>query len=104
MFSPEKISNILKKYYVGDAGKDYKSYFDYKKIRQNFLTCECNLSSRSLQTFFTVSNKMKNFDDQIKNFLKRKMYFHQKVHSKTTQTHGKQRATKLQTCARRTCT
>ena len=30
MFPPEKISNILKKYYVGDAGKDYKSYFDYK--------------------------------------------------------------------------
>ena len=29
------------------------------------------------------SDKMKKFDKQIKSFLKRKMYFHQKVHSKT---------------------
>ena len=26
---------------------------------------------------------MKKFDDQIKSFLKKKMYFHRKVHSKT---------------------
>ncbi len=31
----------------------------------------------------TFSNKMQKFDDQIKSFLKRKMYFHQKVYSKT---------------------
>ncbi len=30
----------------------------------------------------TFSNKMKKFDNQIKSFLKKKMYFHQKVHSK----------------------
>ena len=31
----------------------------------------------------TFSNKMQKFDDQIKSFLKRKMYFHHKVYSKT---------------------
>ena len=31
----------------------------------------------------TFSDKMKKFDKQIKSFLKRKMYFHQKVHLKT---------------------
>ena len=31
----------------------------------------------------TFSDKMKKFDKKIKSFLKKKMYFHQKVHSKT---------------------
>ena len=31
----------------------------------------------------TFSDKMKQFDIQIKSFLKRKMYFHHKVYSKT---------------------
>ena len=31
----------------------------------------------------TFSDKMKKFDNQIKSFLKKKMYFHQKVYLKT---------------------
>ena len=35
------------------------------------------------EAFIDPTDKMKKFDTQIKSFLKKKMYFHQKVHSKT---------------------
>ena len=47
----------------------------------------------------TFSNKMKQFDVQIKSFLKRKMYFHHKVYSKTNL--GRKIITKLFTKIRK---
>ena len=47
----------------------------------------------------TFSNRMKIFDTKIKNFLKRKMYFHKKVNSKTN--YGRKVITKLFTSIRR---
>jgi dGTPase len=41
---------------------------------------DIQMSKRQIVSF---SNKMKNFDLQIKNFLKKKMYFHKTVNSKT---------------------
>ena len=58
---------------------DGKNLTELKKNKILNLTDVYNAKNQIV----TFSDKMKKFDNQIKSFLKKKMYFHRKVHSKT---------------------
>ena len=53
-----------------------------KNLKKNRII-KLNDVYNSKKQIVTFSDKMKKFDNQIKSFLKRKMYYHQTVHSKT---------------------
>ena len=63
-----------------------------KNLKKNNISCLRDVYNANNQ-IVTFSNKMKTFDLQIKSFLKKNMYFHQKVHSKTN--FGRKIITKL---------
>ncbi len=53
-----------------------------KNLKKNRIM-KLNDVYNSKKQIVTFSDKMKKFDNQIKSFLRKKMYYHQKVHSKT---------------------
>ena len=69
-----------------------------KNLKKNNISCLRDVYNANNQ-IVTFSNKMKTFDLQIKSFLKKNMYFHQKVHSKTN--FGRKIITKLFTKIRK---
>ena len=69
-----------------------------KNLKKNKIFRLKNVYDAKMQ-IVTFSDKMKKFDSQIKSFLKRKMYFHQNVNSKTNL--GRRIITKLFTSIRK---
>ncbi len=69
-----------------------------KNLKKNKIFRLKNVYDAKMQ-IVTFSDKMKKFDSQIKSFLKRKMYFHQNVNSKTNL--GRRIITKLFTTIRK---